>query len=94
MRIGNNYLPPLSSQEEGAAPRSKPAHQALTSTTDLVAMSNGVRFESSLQAAETAREARVRQLADSWRSGAYRPDAQRIADKLIGWGFESGEVQQ
>jgi anti-sigma28 factor (negative regulator of flagellin synthesis) len=55
-------------------------------------MSAGVRYESSLQAAETAREARVRQLADSWRAGTYRPDPQRIADKLISGGFDAGQV--
>ena len=91
MRIGNNYLPP-SAAAEPAAPRSRPSNVPLQSSTDLVALSVGVRYESALQAADAAREARVRELAESWRSGTYLPDAQRIADKLIGSGFDGGEV--
>ena len=93
MRIGDNYPLPVPLSGQPTASRGKKAHQSLQNTTDLIAMSVGMSGQFSLQAADATREARVQQLADAWRSGAYRPDPQRIADKLLGWGFDGGEVQ-
>lgn len=98
MRIGNSYLQPYVALEESAARREagklKPASEPLQNTTDLIAMSSGIRFDSPLASATEARNSRVEQLAAAWREGIYRPDAKRVADKLMGWGFETGEVSQ
>jgi hypothetical protein len=94
MRIGNSYLPTLNGPDEPAGRRDtkapKPADRSLQNTTDLIAMSSGVRFGSPLEAAEAARDIRVDQLAEAWRSGAYRPDPERVASKLMAWGFHPG----
>jgi hypothetical protein len=94
MRIGNSYFPPVSGTEEPAGRRDakgpRPAAESLQNTTDLIAMSSGVRFGSPLEAAQAARDIRVDQLADAWRSGAYRPDPERVASKLMAWGFNPG----
>jgi anti-sigma28 factor (negative regulator of flagellin synthesis) len=94
MRIGNSYSPSYIALEPSAAKQDKnkatPASEPLRNTTDLVAMSGGIRFGSPVTEATEARDSRIEQLAEAWRSGAYRPDPQRIADKLMGWGFDPG----
>ena len=94
MRIGNNYPPPVPPSDRPVAARGQQAQKPLQNTTDLIAMSEattGGPF--SLHAGDAAREARVQQLTEAWRSGAYRPDPQRIAGKLLQWGFDGGPVQ-
>jgi hypothetical protein len=49
-------------------------------TGDLLALSSGV--------ISGGGDAVVEQLAAAWRAGAFRPDAGRIAEKLLSWGFD------
>jgi anti-sigma28 factor (negative regulator of flagellin synthesis) len=88
MRIGNSYLSPVATPAEPAGRRTSPS-QHVESAADLIAMSSGIRLGLS---AEEAANSRVEQLAAAWRSGTYRPDAQRVADKLLTWGFDSRQV--
>jgi hypothetical protein len=87
MRIGNSYLSPIATPAEPAGRRTTPG-QPIASTADLIAMSSGIRLGLS---AEEAANSHVEQLAAAWRSGTYRPDAQRIADRLLTWGFDSSQ---
>jgi anti-sigma28 factor (negative regulator of flagellin synthesis) len=84
MRIGNNYLSPVATSAEPTARRTS-VSPPVASTADLIAMSSGIRFGSFV---EQALSSRVEELAAAWRSGNYRPDAQRIADKLLTRGFD------
>ena len=85
MRIGNSYISPAVTAAEPVG-RRKPAGQAVENSADLIAMSRGIR-----SAEEAGSDNRIEQLAAAWRSGTYRPDPERIADKLLTWGFERGQ---
>jgi anti-sigma28 factor (negative regulator of flagellin synthesis) len=54
---------------------------AVTDTTDLLAISAGV-------AVAHTRDAIVNELRQAYRSGALQPDPERIASRLMEWGFE------
>lgn len=68
----------------GAVRRAAP-RTPVADTSDLIAISSGVSLARS-------REVTVEGLRQAYLSGAIRPDAGRIADKLLDWGFDPGAV--
>ena len=98
MKIGNIHLPAISAADrppvdrraDGSA-RTGP-HRAIADTGDLLALSSGVSPLAVTEPAGAERSALIEALSKSWHSGTYRPDAARIAERLLDWGFESPEA--
>jgi anti-sigma28 factor (negative regulator of flagellin synthesis) len=67
--------------ERDAHPRRVHTSTSLEDTSDLLAISSGM--------AVATREALVEELREAYRSGALRPDPERIADRLLELGFEN-----
>jgi anti-sigma28 factor (negative regulator of flagellin synthesis) len=47
-----------------------------------------VSLRAALDGADSGRQALIDKLQQAWNAGAYRPDAGRIADKLLDSGFD------
>jgi hypothetical protein len=60
---------------------------ALENTTDLLALSSGLTLR--LTGAEMERDALLESISKAWAAGTFRPNPDRVASKLIGWGFDS-----
>jgi anti-sigma28 factor (negative regulator of flagellin synthesis) len=87
MRIGPTRVP--GTAEAGritantSAPQRNPTSSPAEDTADLLAMASGV-------AVQGQRDALVQQLREAYLSGALKPDPERIAERLIDWGFNLG----
>lgn len=68
-------------RRETAGAVSGPTASAINDGGDLLALSTGM---SGLR----SREAVVENLAAAWHNGAFRPNPDRIASRLMEWGFE------
>ena len=98
MKIGNIQLPAISAVDrlpgdrraEGSARTG--AYRAIADTGDLLSLSSGVGLLAVTEPAGAERLALVDALSKAWHSGTYRPDAARIADRLLDWGFQSPEA--
>ena len=99
MRIGNTHIPPTSGVDgvgrsgRGESQVRSGARMPAEDTADLLALSAGVRLRAALESDNAGRQALVDELARAWNAGAYRPDANRLADKLLDWGFDGDTTQ-
>lgn len=62
-------------------------NSTLEDTTDLLAISSSVRVA-------RQRDILIDGLREAYRSGALRPDSERIAERLIDWGFHPREGER
>jgi len=95
MRIGNIHLPAVFSADkppgelrgESGVRHVRRAPEA--DTGDLLALSSGLGALIAARPESEGRQALIDTLRRAWDEGTYRPDAGRIADKLLDWGFDS-----
>ena len=98
MKIGNIHLPAISAADRPPGDRRADgsgrtgAHRAIADTGDLLSLSSGIGLLAVTEPAGAERSALIDALSKAWRSGTYRPDAARIAERLLDWGFESPEA--
>jgi anti-sigma28 factor (negative regulator of flagellin synthesis) len=94
MRIGSIHVPqtgaaePVGRSNRGDRSAQSSVRQPADDTADLLALSAGVSLRAVLDTHAIQRQSLVDQLARTWKSGAYCPDAERIAEKLLDLGFD------
>lgn len=84
MRIETTRVPQThESQRVNAKEDNRPVRSTshLEETTDRLALSSAVRVAKQ-------RDIEVSQLREAYRNGALRPDAERIAERMMRWGFD------
>ena len=98
MRIGNIQLPPIPGVERASVSRrvdaaDRPSSSGpLENTTDLLALSSGLSLRLTGAVAEPERQALLESISKAWAAGTYRPNPDRLASKLIDWGFDQSST--
>jgi hypothetical protein len=94
MRIGNIHLAAVFSADKppgdprtGAGVRHA-SRAPEADTGDLLALSAGLGVLVAARPDSAERQTLIDTLTVAWNEGTYRPDAGRIADKLLDWGFD------
>lgn len=94
MRIGNIHLPAIQETDRSASDRRtdqgtrRTAAQPARDTADLLALSAGLGLRALAQSPRQDRQTLVNSLMIAREAGAYRPDYDRVAEKLLDWGFD------
>lgn len=98
MRIGTIHFPTVQDADRLTAdrrPESAVRHgvvQPERDTADLLALSAGLGLRGLAESRQADRQAMVNSLAQAWTAGTFRPNPDRIAEKLFHWGFDNPEA--
>lgn len=86
MKIDSLRVSQMSPMQRATSERrvSKEPASTVSDTTDLLAISAGVSVAQS-------REATIENLKEAYRSGVLQPDPERIASRLLEWGFDPAQ---
>lgn len=100
MRIGTIHLSAVQEPDRLTADRQaetavrRGVVQPERDTADLLALSVGLGLRALAESPQADREAMVNSLAEAWTTGTYRLEPDRIAEKLLDWGFDDSEARR